>query len=270
MALALMCFEGIGSWLSGSLALLADTMHVLGDSAALGFTLFASWLAARPQTPERSYGYYRIEILAALLNGSVLLVLSFFILKSAYDRFSTPHEISAGLMLWVAIIGLLVNLMMLFVLRHAHSHNLNTRGAYLHILGDTLSSIAVVISALLIQNFGWIWSDALAGVFVGIMIASMAGRLIWDSINILLEGSPKHLNPVEIEKVLQHNFPQIKRIHDFHIWEITNHLFAMTAHVEVKINSLNEHKVLLDQMNILIKDKYGIGHTTFQIELAAD
>jgi cobalt-zinc-cadmium efflux system protein len=267
IALALMVLEAVGSWISGSLSLFADAIHVFADSAALGITLFASWLASRPQSPERSYGYYRVEVLAALLNGVLLIIMALFILKSAYDRFISPHPIEAGTMLWIASVGLLANIFMLFLLKENHSHSLNLRGAYLHILGDTLSSVAVIIGAILIQSLGWIWADTAASAFVALMIITMAVRLLLDSTHVLLEGTPRNLNPTEIEQVLLSHFPQITRIHDFHIWQITDHLIALTAHIEVGHHSAYENKVLLDGLSHFIREKYRIGHTTFQIEM---
>ncbi|MDB5037749.1 MAG: hypothetical protein JWQ35_1277 [Bacteriovoracaceae bacterium] len=258
--------EAIGSWFSHSLALLADSFHVLADLGAVGITLLATYLAERPQTSRRSYGYYRLEVLAALFNGVLLFALALFIMNSAYRRLLSPHEIESGLMFWVSIFGLMINLGMLFVLRPSHSHNLNLRAAYLHILGDTVSSVTVMVSAALIFILGLNWIDAAAGMFVALIIMFMSGRLTWDSIHVLLEGTPKHMDPDLIEDVLRSAFPQIVNIHDFHIWEITAHLFAMTAHVEANVQSLEETRLLIDGMNALIKEKYGIGHTTFQVE----
>jgi cobalt-zinc-cadmium efflux system protein len=263
---SLFFIEAVGSWFSHSLALLADSFHVLADLGGVFVTLLATHLAERPQTAKRSYGYYRLEVLAALFNGCILLGLAFFIMKSAYGRLAQPTEIHANLMLWVAIFGLAINVWMLFVLRPAHDHNLNLRGAYLHVLGDTISSIAVIAGGIAIYFTGHVWIDSVASIVVALIISSMAVRLVWDSIHVLLEGTPKHMDPDIIEARLRNAFPQIINIHDFHIWEITAHLFAMTAHVEAKIETLEDSRVLIDGMNAFIKENYGIGHTTFQVE----
>ncbi len=266
IAISLFIIEVLGSWLSGSLALLADAFHVIADAMALGIALIAGYLAERPQSSRRSYGYYRLEVLAALLNGIVLCLIAAGILRAAYLRFQTPVEINAAIMFDFSVIGLLVNILMLVLLKEGHSHNLNIKGAYLHVLGDTLSSVAVIIGAALMRFTGIIWIDSLASTFVACMIIFMALRLLWDSSHILLEGTPKHLDADEIEKGLREAFPSIVRIHDFHIWEITAHLFAMTAHVEATIYSMKESEELIHEMNHLLLEKYGIKHTTFQIE----
>lgn len=266
IGLALFIAEAIGGWYSNSLALLADSFHVLADLGAVAVTLLASHLAERPKSSKRSYGYYRLEVIAALFNGCLLLALAYFVFRSAYDRMLQPHEIQSNLMLSVAIGGFLINLLMLLLLKPSHDHNLNLKSAYMHIAGDTLSSVAVIIGALIIRYTGLLWVDALAGVFVGTILMVMAFRLIWDSIHVLLEGTPRHMDPAEVESSLRAAFPQIIDIHDFHIWEITSHLFAMTAHVEARVKTLDETRLLIDGMNALIHERYGIGHTTFQVE----
>ncbi len=266
VGLSLFLIEALGSWFSHSLALLADSFHVLGDLGAVFVTLIASKLAERPKNSRRSYGYYRLEVIAALFNGCLLLGLAYIIFQSAYHHFNSTPEIESRLMLGVAVFGLMINLLMLFVLKPSHQHNLNLRSAYLHILGDTISSCAVIVGAVLIIFTGLSWIDAVMGVFVGSILTLMACRLVWDSIHVLLEGAPKHMNPDEVEETLRKAFPQITNIHDFHIWEITSHLFAMTAHVEAKVVTLAETRGLIDGMNALIHEKYGIGHTTFQVE----
>ncbi len=266
VGLALVLFEAVGSWLSNSLALLADAFHVSADVAAVSITIVASFLAERPQTPKRSYGYYRLEVLAALFNGLLLFGMVGFIFHEAYVRFNSPEEIKSDLMLGVAIVGLLANIIMLLVLKPSHQHNLNVRGAYTHIVGDTISSVAVIVGAVGIYFTGQGWIDAAASLFVSGILMVMAFKLTWDSIHVLLEGTPKHMDPLEIEKHLRTNCPQIVDIHDFHVWEITSHLFAMTAHVEAKVKSLDDTRLLIDEMNALIQKRYGIGHTTFQVE----
>lgn len=266
IGLGLFVAEAAGSFLTSSLALLADSFHVFADLCAVGVTLLASYLAERPQSSKRSYGYYRLEVLAALFNGCLLFGLACFIFKSAYLRLIEPRDIHGELMLAIAIIGLAINVFMLLLLKPSHEHNLNLRSAYLHILGDTLSSLAVILGALLITWTGQSWIDSVASIGVGFILAFMAIRLIWDSIHVLLEGTPRHMDPQEIERALRAAFPSIVNIHDFHIWEITSHLFAMTAHVEARVKSLDETRHLIDSMNALIHKSYGIGHTTFQVE----
>ena len=269
IAASLIGIEIVGSWVSGSLALLADAFHVLGDMAGLIVTLIAGWFAVRPQSPQRSYGYYRLEILAALLNSFLLIALAFVIFRKAYDRFQHPQEIWAQTMLGVAVFGLIINVIMLAILRPAHEYNLNLRGAYLHVLGDSISSVAVIAGAYIIYLTHLTWIDAVASAVVATMLLILAIRLMLDSIHVLLEGTPKHMNPQEIELSIRKAFPEIVNVHDFHVWEITSHLFAMTAHIEAKIHDLKESRRLIDTMNEFVQKKYGIGHTTFQVEAKA-
>jgi cobalt-zinc-cadmium efflux system protein len=268
MALALVVLQAIGSLLSGSLALLADTAHVLSDSIALMIALLAAALSRRPASPHRTYGYYRIEVLAALINGLGVLAIAVFIFKEAYDRVMNPHPVEPGLMLIFAIIGLVANIIMLFILRPSHRFNLNMKGAYLHILGDTLSSVIVVASGIIMMTTQALWLDAVASCIVAVIIAWLAIQLAWDSIQILLESRPKHLRDRDLEKDLMRRFPQIKNIHDFHVWEITNELSSLSAHIEADMNSLEECQRLLKELSAYVTEEFGIAHTTFQVEKA--
>lgn len=266
VALVFVSIEIIGSLLSGSLALLADAAHMLADSLALGVSLLAGSLAERLRSKRQSYGFYRLEVLAALFNGLLLLGMALFIALEAYERLLQPQNIDAQTMLGVAIIGLLANLFMLKLMAHSHRHNMNTQAAFFHILGDTLSSVAVIVGAIIILYKQIFWPDVFVSFFVAAMISLMSFRILRDSCNTLLEATPKHMDPEEIQNELRSEFSQIVRIHDFHVWEITSHLFAMTAHVEAKISSLKDSEELINKINFFIREKYGIGHTTFQIE----
>jgi len=266
IALGLLAIQGLGSLLSGSLALLADTAHVFSDSMALVIALVAALLSRRAASQHRSYGYYRLEVLAALVNGIGVITLGAFILKAAYDRFLNPQPLQPGLMLVFAFIGLFANVWMLFALRPSHHFNLNMKGAYLHILGDTLSSVIVVASGVVMLFTEALWLDAVASAVVALIIAWLALQLTWDSIQILLESRPKHLKGRDLEKDLIQKFPQIKHIHDFHVWEITNELVSMSAHIEADIQSLDESQKLVKELNEFVTSEFGIAHTTFQIE----
>ncbi len=258
--------EFLGAWWSGSLALLADSYHVLGDLGAVTVTLLASYLAERLKSKSRSYGYYRLEVLAALFNGLLLIVLAATIVLSAYNRLTHGHEIQSMAMFVISLLGLAVNLVMIKVLHGAHNHNLNIRSAYFHLLGDALSSVIVTLSAVLVITTELTWFDAAAGLVVAIILSIMSLRLVSEAVHVLLEGTPKHMDPEAVEARLKEAFPQIVNIHDFHIWEITSHLFAMTAHIEATVETLQETHDLIDGLNVFIHDKYGIGHTTFQVE----
>jgi len=268
LAVSLIIIQGLGSWLSGSLALLADTVHVLSDALSLAVAWGAGILAVRPQSHKRSYGYYRLEVLAALVNGTALLIVAALILRESYARWSNPSPLLAGTMFWFALFGLVLNLWMLFTLHPAQSSNLNIKGAYLHVLGDALSSVVVLVSSIIIYFFNIYWLDPLAGGFVALMIAFMSIRLVYQSVHILLEGTPLHLNSTEVQTSLRSQFREIQNIHDFHIWQITSDLVALTAHIEASITSLDEQRQLTEEINAYLSSQYQIGHSTLQIEVA--
>jgi cobalt-zinc-cadmium efflux system protein len=266
ISVSLIILELLGAFFSESLALLADAGHVTADAVALGITLLAAYLAKTLQSSKRSYGYYRLEIIAAFVNGVFLICMAVFIVIEALERLHHEHTINASIMLGVGSLGLAANLLMLWIMGDKHQHNLNLKGAFLHVLGDTLASVAVVVGAVFILFTGHSWPDTLASAFVAVMIVSMAARLVWDSMHVLLEGTPKHMDPDEIQERLKKEFPSIINIHDFHVWEITSNLFAMTAHIEADVKDLRETQSLIDGANQLIRKNYGIGHTTFQVE----
>lgn len=266
IAISLLIVEIIGAFWTDSLALLGDAAHMSADCISLGVAIAAGLMAERLQSKRQSYGYYRLEVLAALINGCLLVFMAGFLLFEAFDRISNPHAVKGMGMLVVGSLGLLANLIMLKIMAHSHKESVNMRGVFFHILGDTLSSVAVIVGAIFIVWTRSGWPDLVASCFVALMISVMAVKLIWDSVQILLEGTPKHMDPEEIEQNLLKNFPAIRDIHDFHIWEITSHLFAMTAHVEADVSSLQETRSLIDGMNAYIRNNYGIGHTTFQVE----
>lgn len=266
ISLGLVLVEFLGAILSGSLALLADAFHVLSDALALAAALFAGYLATRLQSPRHSYGYYRVEVLAALLNSLVLIGVSFFIVNEAIERWGSDYPIDGLSMFSVALLGFIANLWMLYVMHKGGLNNLNLRAAFLHVAGDTFSSIAVIVGSIGILAFDLIWPDLVASFIVSSVLLVMAARLSWEAVNILLEGTPKHLDPNEIRESMIRDFPEILSLHDFHVWEITSHLFAMTAHIEAKLENLKQSKDLIDRINYWVKKRYGIGHTTFQIE----
>jgi len=263
---AVMGLEMVGGWISGSLALVADATHMMADTFALGMALFAAWLAARPKTLWRSYGYYRLEVLAALFNGLLLLGIATYLIIEALDRWNAPHEIDVAWMLGIGVVGLVANLIMMSIMRHSHDHSINMRAAFLHVMGDALSSVAVIVGAIVMLVTGIVWPDLIASFFVAMMIIIMAVRLLRDSIHVLLEGTPRHMNPEIVQKEIYEKFKVVRDIHDLHIWEITSHLFAMTAHIEAEVKGHEDTRLLIDGLNSFMRDKYGVGHTTFQVE----
>ncbi|TVQ80700.1 MAG: cation transporter [Bradymonadales bacterium] len=266
ISLSLVVIEVLGAFWSGSLALFADALHVASDVFALGAALLAGYLAPRLKSERQSYGFYRIEILAALLNGSILLGMSFFIIFKAISRWGQDAQVEGGLMLAVASFGLLANLLMLKVMRAGGLKNLNVRAAFLHVIGDTISSVTVIIGAMGVIILSSSWPDLIASLLVSGILLVMSVRLSLEALNVLMEGAPAHIDPKEVKESLINNFSEIKAIHDFHIWEITSHLFAMTAHIEAQVQSLEDTTKLIDRINLWVKARYGSGHTTFQIE----
>ena len=262
---AYMIAEVVGGLLSNSLALLADAGHMLSDAAALALALFAIWMAQKPATDRRTYGYYRAEILAALVNGTALLVISVFIVVEAWKRFSEPPQVRAGLMMAIAGGGLLVNLIGLWVLADGRKGSLNLRGAWLHVFTDALGSAQAVLAGLLIWRFGWLWVDPLASVLIALLVAYSAWSLLKESVAVLMEGSPAHIDVAEVRQALL-DHPRVCEVHDLHIWTITSGLESLSAHVVVEDDPDPD---LLPTLQGTLQKRFGIGHITLQIEPGA-
>ena len=260
-----MIAEVIGGLAANSLALLADAGHMLSDAAALALALFAMRMARKPATPERTYGYYRAEILAALINGAALLVISVFIVIEAWERFQAPAAVRAPLMIAVATGGLVVNLLGLWALSGGHKHSLNLRGAWLHVLTDALGSAQAIVAGLLILWFGWLWVDPLASVLIAILVAWSSWSLLRDSVAVLMEGSPAHIDVDEVRSVLMAH-PTVIEIHDLHIWTITSGHETLSAHVVVEPEPSSD---LLPRLQATLLERFGIEHVTLQIECTA-
>src|SRR5438094_67688 len=246
---AFLVVEVLGALFTGSLALLADAGHMLTDVGALALALFAIWVAARPPTPAKTYGYYRAEILAALVNALVLLAVAGAILVEAYRRLRAPPDVLGGPMLAVAVVGLAANLGCAWLLHADAGSSLNVRGAYLHVLGDALSSVGVVVAALVVVGTGWALADPLASVAI--------------ALNILLEGTPTHLDLAEVEAAIV-RVDGVRRVHDLHVWTLTSGREAMSAHVVVA--DVGESDRLLRELHAVLHARFGIDHTTVQLE----
>src|SRR6266581_1116879 len=244
-------------WWTNSLALLADAAHLFVDAAGVGLSLLAVWFAERPATAEKTYGYYRVEILAALVNGVVLCVLAIVILVEAWERLRVRHEISAGPVLVVAVAALGVNLLAARLLHAGAGESLNVRSAYLEVLGDALSAAAVILVT------GWAAADALASAAIGLLILPRTYALLKQAVNVLLEGVPAHLDLTEIEAALR-GARGVKRVHDLHVWTLTSGREAMSAHVEVEPGTPPSR--ILDELHVVLHARFGIDHTTLQIE----
>jgi cobalt-zinc-cadmium efflux system protein len=258
----LLVVEVIGGFLSNSIALLADAGHMLTDVAALALALFVAWFSKQPETPRKTYGYLRWEILAAFVNGATLLLISAWILWEAVIRLRAAEQIKGGLMLVVAVGGLIVNLIAARVLARSSSHNMNARGAYLHVLGDLLASVGTVAAAILIRYTGWLMADPIASILTTVLIMSGAWRLVRESVDILLESTPAHI-PLPAVRGQLEAIPGIESVHDLHVWAVTPAVVAMSAHCIVR--QPEQHQHVLEHVHDAMR-LFGIEHVTIQLE----
>ncbi len=255
--------EVAGALWTGSLSLLADAAHMLVDTCGLLLSLLALWFAERPATPAKTYGYYRVEILAALVNGVVLCLMAVAILFKAYERILAPAPVPGGPMLALAVTGLVVNLISMRLLRPGAGESLNVRGAYLEVLGDAASSAAVIVAAGIILFTGWTIADPLASIAIALLILPRTWSLLRQAVNILLEGAPPHLDVTEIEAAMR-EAQGVRRVHDLHVWTLTSGREAMSAHVVVDPDAPGDR--ILDALHVILHARFGIDHTTIQIE----
>jgi cobalt-zinc-cadmium efflux system protein len=265
ITLVFMVAEAIGGWLAGSLALLADAAHMATDAAALGLALFASLLARRPATPARSYGFYRAEVLAALANAAFLILVCAGIFWEAFQRLLHPRPVDAPLMLAIALAGLAANGAAAWVLSRGalHRHGVNLRSAFLHVLGDLLGSVAAIAAGTIIWLTGWTPVDPLLSAAIGLLVLRSAWRVLWDSVEVLLEATPAHLDPGAIRAAMR-TVPGVVDVHDLHVWTVTSGFIALSGHVEVD-ETRPWPAVLLDLAQVL-RDRFGILHVTLQPE----
>ncbi len=257
--------EVVGGLISGSLALLADGFHMFADSAAIGLSLFAAWLSHRPAPAHRTFGYQRVEILAAFGNALLLVGMGLFILWESYERLSRPEPIQAQLMLVVAVGGFVINLISAKLLHADHHHNLNMKGAYLHVLGDLLGSAGAIVAGVLIWAFDWRWADPTISCAIALLIIYSAYGLLRDSVNVLLEGCPSHLDIEEIHAEML-SFEGVKAIHNLHVWNINMQRALLTAHLEVSPEAYSGNT--LNRVQDALKEKFGLSHVTLQLEVA--
>ncbi len=259
---ALLVAEAVGGWLANSLALLADAGHMLTDVGALGLSLFVAWFTRQPSTSQKTYGYLRWEILAALINGATLLGISGVILWEAVARLRTPEHVVGGTMLVVAVLGLVVNVIAAWVLHGSAGESLNHRGAYLHVLGDLLASVGTVVAAILIRTTGWLPIDPIASIVTTLLVVRSAWRLVRESVDILLEAAPAHLAIDRVRDRLA-AIDGVADVHDLHVWSVSSGLVAMSAHAVVP--DLARHDAALRAIDGAMRDM-GIGHVTVQLE----
>ena len=258
-----MLAEAIGGWWANSLALLSDAGHMFADVAALSLSLLAARFASRPATPNKTYGFYRMEILAALANGVTLIGVSLLICYEAYHRLQQAEPIQAKIMIPISVGGLIVNLISAKVLHGAHEHDLNLRGAFLHVMGDLLGSIAAIVAGLLILWQGWLWADPVFSVLICILIVFSSWKLVTEAVNVLLEGTPSHINTAAVEAAMR-TVEGVRDIHDLHIWTITSNRHSITAHVIIAEGS-NSYQILRE-LRELLSEKFKLTHSTLQME----
>lgn len=258
-----MLAEFVGGWWTNSLALVADAGHMLTDVAALCLTLGAIWFAARPATAKKTFGYYRLEILAAFVNGIALILLSFWVIYEAYQRWQTPQEVAGFNMTLIAVGGLVVNIIAASLLHADHKHDLNIRGAWLHVIGDMLGSVAAIIAGVLIVAIGATWADPLSSVLISLIIIFGSWRLILESVNVLLEGTPAHIDLAAVERTILET-DGVDGVHDLHVWTISSGIDALSAHISHA--ELVPHSELLAKVRDRLHDNFGIDHLTIQME----
>ena len=266
LTLAFTAVEIVGGVLTGSLALLADAVHMLSDNVALALALLAVWLAGRPSTPERSFGYQRAEILAALANGVILVLLAVWIFVEAWGRLMDPPDVLAGWMAVVAGVGLAVNLAAAAILARAGHDTLNMRAALRHVIADALGSAGVLVAALVILVTGWRYADPLAGALIAVAVLASSWSVLRDSVNILLEAAPKGIDAGELGRSLA-QMPGVVEVHDLHVWTITSGFPALSAHVLVERD--DDCHARRRELEDFLVNEYGIEHTTLQVEHAA-
>ncbi len=266
-ALLLTCLiavvEAVGGWLTHSLALLSDAGHMWTDVSALGLALLAAWFAGRPANRKRTYGYVRLEILSALVNGVLLLAITVFIVVEALARLKHPSAVHLGPMALVAAIGLGANLLAMGFLHSGHS--LNTRSAFLHVLGDALSSVGVLVGAGVMAFTGWTWVDPAISIGISVVVVVGGWRVLREAVDVLLETVPPHVDVEGVGKALE-AIPRVTAVHDLHIWTVGSGMVALSAHLVVDEPTACENDTILAAAKRALVERFGIDHSTLQIE----
>ncbi|MGQ9461031.1 MAG: cation diffusion facilitator family transporter [Candidatus Bathyarchaeaceae archaeon] len=264
ITLSFFIVELIGGILTNSLALLTDAWHMLNHVFAVVFALVAAWLSMRPTSVKRTYGYYRAEILAAFLNGIFLWAVAVFIFYQAIQRLQQTVEVESLGMLIIAVLGLMANGLSAVILSRSKDESLNVRGAFLHVVADILGSIGAISAGLIMLFTGWYQADPLISMMIGVLIFYSSGKLVRDSLNVLLEGVPYHIDVSELERRIL-EMKGVKNVHDLHVWCITpTKMCCMSGHVVVE-KGTNRKKLITTLINML-KEEFGIDHTTIQLE----
>jgi len=264
ITLSFFVIEMVGGILTNSLALLTDAWHMLNDSFALASAIIVAWLARRPATNKRTYGYYRAEVVAAFLNGILLWVIVVLIFYEAFQRFQHPSEVESLNMLIIAFSGLAANGLAALTLSRLKDESLNIKGAFLHVLTDTLGSVGAISAGLIMFFTGWYQADPLFSVIIGILIFYSSGKLIRESLNVLLEGVPSHIDATDMERRIAET-EGVRGVHDLHVWCVTpTRTCLMSAHVEVE-KGVDKRRLMTTLIKML-KEQFGVDHTTIQLE----
>jgi len=257
--------ELVGGLLTSSLALLSDAAHVFMDAFALGLSYVAIRLTSLPPDDRHTYGYHRLRVLAALINGALLLLVAFEIFQEAIQRFSEPEPVLAGPMLVVAVMGLVINLIVALLLRGHDHDDLNVRSAFLHVLGDALASIGVIVAGVVIVLTGWTVIDPLISMLIGVIILVGSGNILRRALHILVEGVPQGLTATEVAEAMN-AIPGVSKVHDLHVWTVSPGYVALSSHVVLSDQSLSDAQSILEDLEAMLSDQFGIDHTTIQVE----
>jgi len=262
---AIFLAEVVGGLWTGSLALLSDAAHVFMDIFALGMSYGALRLAALPPDDRHTYGFHRLQVLAALANGATLLLVAFEIFREAWERFRNPAPVLAGPMLIVAVVGLAVNLIVALVLREHDHHDLNVRSAFLHVLGDALASLGVIGAGVVILFTGWTVIDPLVSAAIGVILLLGSGRVLRESLHILAEGMPEGLKASQVAEAMR-GVAGVVEVHDLHVWTVAPGYVALSAHVVLADQALSQTQEVMAGLKRALADEFGIEHTTIQFE----
>lgn len=262
---SVMVVEALGGWWSNSLALISDAGHMLTHLLALLISYLALVFSIRPPTQRRTFGFYRLEILASFLNGIILVGVTAWIVYESYHRLNQPMPVAVREMFLIALLGLAANLLTIWILRKRVQRSINIRSAFLHLLGDTFSSLGVVTGALLIGFTGWWIVDPILGMLLSLFILYWAFRLVVDSVDVLLEATPREIDPRQVAEAVR-IFEEVEDIHDLHVWTLTSGIYALSVHVMIREIPPGETAHLLRRINFLLCQKFGIGHSAIQFE----
>ena len=268
--LAYLAVELAGAIISGSLALLADAAHTGSDIGALGLALFAAWVAGRPHTAKRSFGFLRAEVLAALVNGALLLAIAVFIFVEAGQRMADPPDVRGGVVSAVAAGGLVANAIAAAILLRSSRRSLNVRGALVHVLGDAIGSAGAIVAGLLVLTLEWHLADPIVSVFIGLILVYGALRIVAEATHVLLEGTPSHVDVAALREDIE-RVGHVRGCHDLHTWTITSGYDALSAHVMISDECVGpDVAALQEELRGMLRDRYGIAHVTVQLERTED